>query len=193
MQGSQRPRIALPPQRWLNGRITKRFAREDIMIRTCVLAAGIAALTTSAMAQLPTVTYKLLPAAIANEAALAALAACKQQGYNVSVSIVDRLGLQQILVVGDNASPTGRTLAPRKAYTSALRKMTTGDLNKRVSQPGAFNPMQFDPYLTIERGGVPIRAGSETVGGIGVSGAPGGEKDEACAEAGIAKIADRLK
>jgi uncharacterized protein GlcG (DUF336 family) len=167
------------------------------MIRCSALAvaASLCALaTTTALAQgLPTVTYKLLPAALSLEAAQAALAACKAQGYNVSVSVVDRLGLQQILIVGDGASPTGRTLAPRKAYTSALRRITTGELNKRVSVPGAFNPMQFDTYLTIERGGVPINAGSETVGAIAVSGAPGGDKDEACADAGIAKIADRLK
>jgi uncharacterized protein GlcG (DUF336 family) len=167
------------------------------MIRLTALAAAtcLATLTgTAAMAQgLPTVTYKLLPAALSVEAAQAALAACKAQGYNVTVSVVDRLGLQQILIVGDGASPTGRTLAPRKAYTSALRRITTGELNKRVSTPGAFNPMQFDTYLTIERGGVPINADKETVGAIAVSGAPGGDKDEACADAGIAKIADRLK
>jgi uncharacterized protein GlcG (DUF336 family) len=146
------------------------------------------------MAQgLPTVTYKLLPAALSVEAAQAAVATCKAQGYNVTVSVVDRLGLQQILIVGDGASPTGRTLAPRKAYTSALRRITTGELNTRVAVPGAFNPMQFDSYLTIERGGVPINVDKETVGAIAVSGAPGGEKDEACADAGIAKIADRLK
>jgi uncharacterized protein GlcG (DUF336 family) len=165
------------------------------MIRTTALAlmAALASFDAMAADPLPTVTYKLLPAALANEAAQAALAACKAQGYNVTVSVVDRLGLQQILIVGDGASPTGRTLAPRKAYTSALRRITTGELNTRVAVPGAFNPMQFDSYLTIERGGVPINVDKETVGAIAVSGAPGGDKDEACADAGIAKIADRLK
>ena len=164
------------------------------MIRFPALAAAasLTALTgAAALAQgLPTVTYKLLPAALSVEAALAA---CKAQGYNVTVSVVDRLGLQQILSVGDGASPTGRTLAPRKAYTSALRRITTGELNKRVAVPGAFNPTVFDTYLTIERGGVPINVDKETVGAIAVSGAPGGDKDEACADAGIAKISDRLK
>jgi uncharacterized protein GlcG (DUF336 family) len=167
------------------------------MIRFPALAAAasLTALTgAAALAQgLPTVTYKLLPAALSVEAAQAALAACKAQGYNVTVSVVDRLGLQQILIVGDGASPTGRTLAPRKAYTSALRRITTGELNKRVAVPGAFNPTVFDTYLTIERGGVPINVDKETVGAIAVSGAPGGDKDEACADAGIAKISDRLK
>jgi len=168
------------------------------MIRFPALAAaaGLVALTginAIAADPLPTVTYKLLPAALSLEAAQAALAACKAQGYNVTVSVVDRMGLAQILIVGDGASPTGRSLAPRKAYTSAVRRITTGELNKRVSVPGAFNTLLFDTNLVIERGGVPINVEKETVGGIGVSGAPGGEKDEACADAGIAKISDRLK
>lgn len=166
------------------------------MVKTYALAAGLAALTcleARAADPLPTVTYKLLPAALALEAAQAALGACKTQGYKVTVSVVDRLGLSQILIVEDGASPTGRTLAPRKAYTSAVRRITTGELNQRVSVPGAFNPLQFDAQLTIERGGVPINVDKETIGAIAVSGAPGGDKDEACAQAGIAKISDRLK
>jgi uncharacterized protein GlcG (DUF336 family) len=160
------------------------------------VVAGLAVLTSAearAADPLPTVTYKLLPAALALEAAQAALATCKAQGYNVTVSVADRLGLSQILIVGDGASPTGRALAPRKAYTSAVRRITTGELNQRVSVPGAFNPMQFDPQLTIERGGVPINVDKETIGAIAVSGAPGGDKDEACAQAGIAKISEHLK
>lgn len=168
------------------------------MTRTCAIAAAaslalLSGINPLAAQSLPTVTYKLLPAALSIEAAQAAVAACKAQGYNVTVSVVDRLGLQQILIVADGASPTGRTLAPRKAYTSAIRKITTGELNKRVSVHGAFNPTVFDTYMTIERGGVPILVGEEGIGAIAVSGAPGGEKDEACAEAGIAKIKDRLK
>src|SRR4051794_10877644 len=168
------------------------------MLCRCAFAVvtGLAVLTSAdarAADPLPTVTYKLLPAALALEAAEAALAACKAQGYNVTVSVADRLGLSQILIVGDGASPTGRTLAPRKAYTSAVRRITTGELNQRVSAPGAFNPLQFDPQLTIERGGVPINVDKETIGAIAVSGAPGGDKDEACAQAGIAKINEHLK
>ena len=168
------------------------------MIRSCALAVAGASLAAfsgiqAASAQLPTESHKISPVALSIEASEAALAACKAQGYNVTVSVVDRLGQVQMLMVGDNASRTGRELAPRKAYTSALQRITTGELNKRVSQPGAFNPMQFDPRLTIERGGVPIKVDNDTIGAIAVSGAPGGDKDEACAEAGIAKISDRLK
>src|SRR5262245_2199385 len=134
------------------------------MIRIAALAGILAALPTvhvQAQDALPTVTYKVLPLALATEAAQAALASCKTQGYNVSVAVTDRLGLTQVLLVGDNASPTGRTLAPRKAYTSSLRRISTGELNQRVSQPGAFNPLQFDTNLTIERGAIPINVGNE--------------------------------
>jgi uncharacterized protein GlcG (DUF336 family) len=94
--------------------------------------------------------------------------------------------------VGDGASALSRELSRRKAYTSAMRGVTTGDLAKRVATPGAFNPTLYDTQLVAAVGGVPIKVGNETIGAIGVSGAPGGDKDEACANAGLAKISDRL-
>jgi uncharacterized protein GlcG (DUF336 family) len=141
---------------------------------------------------LPTETHKLLPLALAVEAAQAAIATCKGQGYNVSAVVVDRTGVTQLLAAGDGASVGSRDLARRKAYTSAIRGITTGDLAKRVAVPGAFNPTLYDTQLVTSQGGLPIKAGDETIGAIGVSGAPGGEKDEACASAGLGKIGDRL-
>jgi uncharacterized protein GlcG (DUF336 family) len=70
--------------------------------------------------------------------------------------------------------------------------VSTGDFAKRVAG-GGFNPAVFDNQLVTAQGGVPIKAGDETIAGLGVSGAPGGEKDEACADAGLAKIRDQLK
>jgi uncharacterized protein GlcG (DUF336 family) len=169
----------------------------NTMIRSYALAAvvGLAALPgTAALSAeaLPIESHKVIPAALAVEAAQAAIAACKAQGYNVTVTVADRLGQIQVMIIGDNASRMGRELSRRKAYTSALQRITTGDLNKRVSVPGAYNPTIYDTQLVIERGGVPIKVGDDTIGAIAVSGAPGGEKDEACAEAGIAKLGDRL-
>ena len=74
-----------------------------------------------------------------------------------------------------------------------MQRVTTADFTKRISTPGAFNPTQFDRQLATGPGGVPIKFGDETIGGIAVAGAPGGDKDEACANAGVAKISDRLK
>ena len=133
-----------------------------------------------------------LPAALAVEAAEAAIASCKGQGYNVAVAIVDRAGDLRLLLVGEGTSALARDLSRRKAYTSALRRMTTTDLAKQVATPGAFNPTLYDTQMVTALGGVPIKAGNDTIGGIGVSGAPGGDKDEACANAGLAKIRDRL-
>lgn len=141
---------------------------------------------------LPTETFKILPVALAVEAAQAAIATCKQQGYIISVSIVDRAGNPKLLLVGDGASALTRTLSRRKAYTAAVRRISTGELAKQVAAPGAFNPTLYDTQLVTAPGGLPIKAGDETVGAIGVSGAPGGDKDEACANAGLAKIGDRL-
>src|SRR5262249_34079630 len=141
---------------------------------------------------LPTETFKILPAALALEAAEAAIASCKGQGYNVAVAIVDRAGDLKLLLVGDGASALGRELSRRKAYTSAMRRITTADLAQQVATPRPFNPTLYDTQLGTAGGGVPIKAGNETIGGIGVGGAPGGDKDEACANAGLAKISDRL-
>ena len=141
---------------------------------------------------LPTETFKILPVALAVEAAQAAIATCKQQGYIISVSIVDRAGNPKLLLVGDGASALSRRLSRRKAYTAAVRRISTGELAKQVAAPGAFNPTLYDTQLVTATGGLPIKAGDETVGAIGVSGAPGGDKDEACANAGLAKISDRL-
>jgi uncharacterized protein GlcG (DUF336 family) len=141
---------------------------------------------------LPTETFKILPAVLAVEAAQAAVAACKQQGYAISVSIVDRAGTPKLLLVGDGASALSRRLSRRKAYTAAVRRVSTGELAKQVAAPGAFNPTLYDTQLVTATGDLPIKVGDETIGAIGVSGAPGGDKDEACANAGLAKISDRL-
>jgi hypothetical protein len=108
------------------------------MIRSWTLATIAAGLATCssidvfAADPLPTETFKILPAALAVEAAEAAIASCKGQGYNISVTIVDRAGDLKLLLVGDGASALSRELSRRKAYTSAMRRITTADLAKQV-------------------------------------------------------------
>jgi uncharacterized protein GlcG (DUF336 family) len=167
------------------------------MIRShaLALAAGLAASTginACAADPLPSETHKVLTAALAVEAAQAAIAACKAQGYNVSVVIADRTGTPKVVIVRDGPPGVGPEVARRKAYTAALQRVSTGDFTKRVSTPGAFNPGMYDSTLSTGQGGVPIKVGEETIGGIAAAGAPGGDKDEACAVAGIDKIKDRL-
>jgi len=168
------------------------------MIRSCVSAA--AALLTAftgiaawAADPLPTESHKVLTSALAVEAAEAAVAACKAQGYTVTATVVDRTGGTRVVIMGDGARDLTRVVTQREAYTSALWGVSTADYTKRVTSPGAFNPGLYDPQLATEPGGLPIKAGNETIGGIAAAGAPGGGKDEACAKAGLDKISDQLK
>ena len=167
------------------------------MTRTyaCTAAALFAAITGGtawAADPLPTETHKVLTAALAVEAAQAAIAACKAQGYNVTVTIADRAGTPTLVLVGDGARPVTREVTRRKAYTAALWQMTTGEFAKRFPTPTGFNPVVYDPQLAAGQGGVPIKVGDETIGAIAAAGAPGGDKDEACALVGLQKISDRL-
>ena len=159
-------------------------------------AAAILTVSTSINAwaadPLPTETHKVLTAALAVEAAQAAIAACKAQGYNVTVTVADRAGTPKVVIVRDGPPGVGRESTRRKAYTAAVQRVSTGDFTKRVSTPGAFNPGMYDADLSTGLGGVPIKVGEDTIGGIAAAGAPGGDKDEACAIAGIDKIKDRL-
>jgi uncharacterized protein GlcG (DUF336 family) len=86
----------------------------------------------------------------------------------------------------------GRRSPAARPYTAALQRVSTGDYIKRVSAPGAFSPGMYDKELSTGEGGVPIKVGDDTIGGIAAAGAPGGDKDEACAIAGLNKIKDRL-
>ena len=90
----------------------------------------------------------------------------------------------------------GECVDPRADPAQSLYGSRTTDhdneMAKAIGAPGAFNPTLYDTRMVIAGGGVPIKAGNEVIGGIGVGGAPGGDKDEACANAGLAKIGDRL-
>ncbi|HTN42401.1 MAG TPA: heme-binding protein [Nitrospiria bacterium] len=139
-------------------------------------------------------TEKVLPLALAAEAAEAALAACEEQGYHVSVAIVDGDGVVRVLMRGDGAGPHTADSSGRKAYTAASLGRPTGDLVKIVAgNPANEGLRNMNEKILILAGGLPVKTGEEVIGGIGVGGAPGGEKDETCAQAGLDKIKDRLK
>jgi uncharacterized protein GlcG (DUF336 family) len=136
---------------------------------------------------------KNISVALANEAALAAMQACADKGWKVSVSVVDRAGQLRAFVRADGAGPHTIDSSRRKAYTSAsLREGTSAMLELIQKNPAATNVQMIDNFLILG-GGLPIRAGDEVIGGIGVGGAPGGQLDDQCAAAGIDKIKDRLQ
>ena len=169
------------------------------MIRSYALAAtavlvALGGTNARAADPLPTESHKVLTAELAVEAAQAAIAACKAQGYNVTVTVADRTGTPKVVIVRDGPPGVAAESTRRKAYTAAVQRVSTGDFTKRISTPGAFNPTIYDPQLTTGLGGVPIKVGEDTIGGVGLSGAPnGGPQEEACGKAGIAKVADQLK
>ena len=133
----------------------------------------------------------VLPLALALEAASAAEAACAEQGYRVAVAVVDAAGRLKVQLKGDGAGPHTLDSSRRKAYTAASLGVSTAELDVTSRAPGAQGLREIDEFLLLA-GGLPIRAGDAVVGGIGVGGAPGGQFDEACARAGLARIADRL-
>jgi uncharacterized protein GlcG (DUF336 family) len=162
-----------------------------IIISALVLPLGLFPYSVKAQG-LP--TEKVLPLLLATEAAEAALAACEKQGYHVSVAVVDRSGLVRILIRGDGAGPHTLDSSSRKAYTAASLGRPTGELVKTISgNPANEGLRNMNEKILILAGGLPVKAGDEVVGAIGVGGAPGGEKDEACAQVGMDKIKDRLK
>ena len=125
--------------------------------------------------------------------AQASIAACKKNGYDISVVIVDRNGLVRLAVRADAASPHNFELARRKAYTARTFRRTSASWAKRmIDEPELSGQKNLAEVIPLG-GGVPIDIGKETIGGVGVSGSPGQDKDEACAAAGIAAIAAELK
>jgi uncharacterized protein GlcG (DUF336 family) len=149
------------------------------------------ALTASASAQAPQ-TEKNVSMKMALMIIDGALEQCTKDGYRVSVAIVDKGGNLAASLRGDGTNPHTMEFARLKAYTSRTRGQTSLEVQKLMEKPENAWLKQIPNVVGIG-GGVPIKVGSETIGGVGVSGAPGGEKDEACANAGLAKVADSLK
>ena len=162
-------------------------------VSALLLAAGLA---TGARAA-DIVTTPKLSWRLAAQLATDAVTICEQRGYPVTAAVVDTSGLEQALVKSDRSHPQSVTIAYRKAYTAMVYAplfgmSTTGELI--AARPQLANgPLNTVPAILFAAGGVAIRAGNTVVGALGVSGAPGGDKDEACAKAAVAGIAERLK
>ena len=117
---------------------------------------------------------------------------CKSQGYTVSVTVVGRNGEVILQMRGDNAPPHTMENSFRKAYSARSFRVPSSELVQRVKDnPTA--PFVHLSNVVAAQGALPIKAGDDVIGAVGVSGAPGGEKDEVCAKAGIDKVADTLK
>jgi len=117
---------------------------------------------------------------------------CAKDGYKVSVAIIDNAGLVRASLRGDGTNPHTMEFARKKAYTARTRGMTSAEFKKVTETPATAYLLQIPDVVGVA-GGVPIKVGNVTIGAVGVSGAPGGDKDEVCANAGVAKVADQLK
>lgn len=156
------------------------------------LAVALALGGGTAKAEEALVSFKVLSPAVALELAQATLEACRSAGYQVSVAVVDRLGITQVILRDRYAGPHTPETARRKAWTAVSFRTDTLEMT-RLTQAGQEQSgvRQVTGALLIG-GGVPVEAAGSLVGGIGVSGAPGGPADDTCARAGIEAIEDKI-
>jgi uncharacterized protein GlcG (DUF336 family) len=168
------------------------------MSKTALRAAGISlavafacSLAGPANAQL--VARKDISAAMAITMAETAVATCKTNGYNVSANVVGRNGEVIVAMRGDNTGPHTLENSMKKAYTARTFSRSSGDFGDGVTANPNVAGALLLTNITTGRGALPIKIGNETIGAVGVSGAPGGDKDEACAKAGIDKVAAELQ
>ena len=159
---------------------------------TRIIALTAVAATSLAHAQ-SVRTEKNMSLELANQIASASVAACQANGYAVAVTVVDRAGTVRAVQRADNAGPHTLGASLQKAFTSASAKNTTlAMMEASQKNPAAANLGQIPGYLLLG-GGVPVKAGNEVIGAVGIGGAPGGHLDEACAMAALDKVKDALK
>ena len=147
------------------------------------------------------VNERTLSVMAANEAALAALEHCRKDGHRVTVTVIDQAGRTKVVLRDDGSRPHALEHSYRKAYTALSYHAPSGEYGKRA----AGNPLSAGPlhlsHITTSPGGLPIRAGKDVIGAIGISGSAGGAGagaggggaiDERCAQAGIDRVAQGL-
>lgn len=137
------------------------------------------------------VVQRNLSLTMAKTIAEAALAVCKAKGFHTAVAVVDRAGQVMVILRDEQATAQQVEMARRKAYTARMFRMTTLEFQKRTADP-AYSAQRDVADILALGGGVPIQIGDEIIGGVGSSGSSQ-EMDDACAKAGIAKVANLLK
>ena len=138
------------------------------------------------------VVYKSLSPEIAIEAAQAAMKKCRDDGFQIAVAVVDRFGQPQVMLRDRFAGLPAPDTAISKAYTALSFRAATSDLAKSIRSGQMDAGLARLPHVAMLAGGLTIETGGTLLGGIGVSGAPGGDKDEACAKAGLDAIRDKI-
>lgn len=158
-----------------------------------VAVLSLVAFSASAQGGDPTFTMRMLTPETALKAAQAALKKCRDNGFQAAVSVVDRMGVTQVMLRDRFAGPHTPRMASDKAWTAVSFRTNTTALME-ATQPGQpQSGIRNRPRVAAVGGGLMIEAGGSILGAIGVSGAPGGKEDDACAAAGIAAIRDELE
>ncbi len=156
-------------------------------------AVSFGCVTTGAFAaNVELLAQKALSTAVALSIAQTAYDACVQQGHHVSVTVVGLEGETLVAIRGDGSSPHTFENSQRKAYTARTFRIPSGEFAQRVKDNPTSGQAHLSGVIAIQ-GALPVKAGDTVIGAVGVSGAPGGEKDEACAKVGIEKVSDQLK
>ena len=159
--------------------------------RTVLLAATLVSATAMAQNVSGLISEQSISANAAIELATAALQRCREDGHKVTITVINRHARTAVVLSDDGVNPHTIENSMRKAYTAFTTRASTLEMGKRA-QPNLSGFMLLDRITPIE-GGLPIfAANKELVGAIGISGAPGGEKDAACAQTGLDKIARSL-
>ena len=164
------------------------------MRHVLMTAAGLC-LALPALAQTAAATFQTqaLTPETALIAAQAAMTACRAQGFQVGVAVVDRAGLTQVFLRDRFAGAHTVDVATNKAWTAASFRTSTLELAAESQAGKPMSGIRSTPRMLAVGGGVLIEGGGSNFGAIGVSGAPGGEADDACAKAGIKAIADKIE
>ncbi len=151
------------------------------------------ALASGVGAQDATYSLRLMTPETALKAAQAALKSCRDSGYQVAVAVVDRGGITQVLLRDRFAGPHTPRMAADKAWTAVSFRTSTTELARLTAAGQPASGVRQRPRVVTVGGGLMIQGGGAILGGIGVSGAPGGDADDACANAGIAAIKDSIE
>ena len=138
----------------------------------------------------PWISVKRITLETALTIAQQAITTCREEGVQISVTVVDRAGAPQIMLRDVIAPEISVTISEQKARTAVSFNVKTSAMKGRFTEPGSIAKING---LIFSAGGVPINAGGRILGGVGVSGAPSGELDEKCAQAGIDAIIDELE
>jgi uncharacterized protein GlcG (DUF336 family) len=163
------------------------------MKRRALALATVAFGAACAWAQDATFSVRVLTPETALKAAQAALAHCRASGFQAAVAVVDRMGVVQVLIRDRFAGPHTVEMARDKAWTAVSFRTGTTELAQATQGDSPQSGIRNRPGVAAVGGGLIIEGAGAILGGIGVSGAPGGKEDDACAAAGIAAIKDSLE